>query len=104
MIYEWTSLHLVEEGNVKLAKLIIDSIALTNNPWFSSNTDQSYSYIDTFLKKIQFFFALTLNERLTFTLYLHQFMLINVNIAPTQLFIIVIYVKHMVVTMLVPPE
>ena len=54
MIYEWTSLHLVEEGNVKLAKLIIDSVALTNNPWFSSNTDQSYSYFDTFFKKIQF--------------------------------------------------
>ena len=54
MIYEWTSLHLVEEGNVKIAKLIIDSVALTNNPWFSFNTNQSYSYIDTFLKKIQF--------------------------------------------------
>ena len=40
--------------------------------------------------------------RLTFLLYLHQFMLINVNIVPTQLFVIVIYVKHMVVIMLVP--
>ena len=36
--------------------------------------------------------------RLTFPLYLHQFMLINVNIVPTQLFVIVIYVKQMVVS------
>ena len=28
------SLHLIEEGNVKLAKLIISSIALTNNMFF----------------------------------------------------------------------
>ena len=39
---------------------------------------------------------------LTFPLYFHQFMLINVNIVPTQLFVIRIYVKHMVVTMPVP--
>ena len=40
--------------------------------------------------------------RLTFHLYLYQFMLISVNVVPTQLFVIVIYVKHMVATMLVP--
>ena len=28
------SLHLIEKGNVKLAKLIINSIALTNNMFF----------------------------------------------------------------------
>ena len=28
------SLHLVEEGNVKLTKLIINSVALTNNMFF----------------------------------------------------------------------
>ena len=40
--------------------------------------------------------------RLTFPLYFHQFMLINVNMVSTQLFVITIYMKHMVVTMLVP--
>ena len=40
-------LHLIEQGNVKLAKLIINSIALTNNKCFSSNTDERYSYSDT---------------------------------------------------------
>ena len=45
-------LHLIEQGNVKLAKLIINSIALTNNTCFSSNTDKRYSYSDT--SKIQF--------------------------------------------------
>ena len=41
--------------------------------------------------------------RLTLPLYLHQFMLINVNIVPAQLFVVIaIYVKYMVVTMLVP--
>ena len=39
--------------------------------------------------------------RLTFLLYLQQFMLINVNIVPSRIFAIVIYVKHMVATMLV---
>ena len=41
------SLHLLKEGNVKLGKLIINSIALTNNTCFSSNTDKRYSYSDT---------------------------------------------------------
>ena len=82
------SLHLIEEGNVKLAKLIINSIALTNNICFSSNTGKRNSYSDTC-------------KRLTFLLYLHQFMLINVKIVPTQIIVIVIYVKHMEVTMLV---
>ena len=40
-------LHLIEQGNVKLAKLIINSIALTNNKCFSSNTVERYSYSDT---------------------------------------------------------
>ena len=40
---------------------------------------------------------------LTFPFYLHQFMLINVHIVPTQLFVVIaINVKYMVVTMLVP--
>ena len=40
--------------------------------------------------------------RLPFLLYLYRLMLINVNIVPTQLVVIVIYVKHMVVAMLFP--
>ena len=40
--------------------------------------------------------------RLSFPLYVHQFMLININIVPTQLFVIKIYVKHIVVPMFVP--
>ena len=49
-------------GNVKLAKLIIDSIALTNNIYFSSNTDKTYSYNDTCKNKVPVSFTLTLNE------------------------------------------
>ena len=56
------SLRLVEEGNVKLAKLIINYIGLTNNTCFSSNTDKRYSYRDTCKNKDLIFFALTLNE------------------------------------------
>ena len=40
--------------------------------------------------------------RPSFRLYVHQFMLININIVPTQLFVIAIYVKHIVAPMLVP--
>ena len=56
------SLHLIEEGNVKLAKLIINSITLTNNRCFSSNTDKRYSYDDTCKNNDSIYFALTLNE------------------------------------------
>ena len=56
------SLHLLKEGNVKLGKLIINSIALTNNTCFSSNTDKRYSYSDTCKSKDSISFALTLNE------------------------------------------
>ena len=56
------SLHLIEEGNVKLAKLIINSIALTNNICFSSNTGKRYSYSDNCENKASISFALTLNE------------------------------------------
>ena len=51
------SLHLVEEGNVKLAKLIINYIGLTNNTCFSSNTDKRYSYRDTCKNKDLIFFC-----------------------------------------------
>ena len=56
------SLHLIDKGNVKLAKLIIKSIALTNNICFSSNTGKRYSYSDTSKNKASISFALTLNE------------------------------------------
>ena len=56
------SLHLIKEGNVKLAKLIFNSIALTNNIRFSSNTGQTYSYCDTCKNKASISFALKLNE------------------------------------------
>ena len=96
------SFHLVEEENVKLAKLIINSIALKYNTCFSSNTDKRCSYSDTCKKKDSISFAVTLNEADFPPLsLLHQFMFINVNIVPTQLFVIAIYVKHMVVNMLV---
>ena len=41
------SLHLIEEGNIKLAKLIIYSITLTNNICSSTNTGERNSYNDT---------------------------------------------------------
>ena len=37
----------------------------------------------------------------TFLLYLHQFMLVSLNILSTQIIVIELYVEHMVVTMLV---
>ena len=48
------SLHLIEEGSVKLAKLIINSIVLRNNKCFSSNTGKRYSYSDNCKIKLQF--------------------------------------------------
>lgn len=40
--------------------------------------------------------------QLTFLLYLHHFMLINAhNIVPSQIMVIVLYVKYLVKTMLV---
>ena len=59
------SLHLIEEGNVKLAKLIINPIALTNNICFSSNTDKIKGIQIVILVKIKLQFLLlylTLNE------------------------------------------
>ena len=56
------SLHLNEEGSVRLTKLIINSIALTNSIYFSSNTSKRYSYSDTCKNEASFSFALTLNE------------------------------------------
>ena len=50
------SLLLIEEGNLKLAKLIINSIALTNN------TGKRYSYNNICKNKASVSFALTLNE------------------------------------------
>ena len=55
------SFHLIEDGNVKLAKLIINSKAPTNI-YFSSNTGKMYSYSDTGKSKALVSFALTLNE------------------------------------------
>ena len=49
-------LHLIEQGNVKLAKLIINSIALTNNTCFSSNTVKGIHIVILVKLKIQFFF------------------------------------------------
>ena len=56
------SLHLTEEWNVKLAKLIIKSVALRNNIYFSSNTGKRYSYSDTCKNKASVSFPLTLTE------------------------------------------
>ena len=55
-------LHLTEERNVKLAKWIINSIALTNNMYFSSNAGKRYSYSDNCKNNASVSFALTLNE------------------------------------------
>ena len=55
-------LQIIEEGNVKLVKLIINSIALTNNICISSSTGKRYSYSDTCKNKASISFALTLNE------------------------------------------
>ena len=55
-------LHLIEVGNVKFSKLIIDSVALTNDIYFSSNTGKMYSYSGTCKNKVPVSFALTLNE------------------------------------------
>ena len=57
--------HHIEAGNVKLAKLIINSIVLTKNINFSPNTGkmyQKYSNSDTCKSKVPVSFALTLNE------------------------------------------
>ena len=56
------SLHLIEKGYAKLAKLTTNSIALTNNIWFSPNTGKRNSYSDTCKNKASISFALTLNE------------------------------------------
>ena len=52
----------MKEENVKHAKSIINSVALTNNTCFSSNTDKSSSYSDICKNKDSGSFALTLNE------------------------------------------
>ena len=46
------SFHLIEEGNVKLAKSITNSIALTNNIYFPSNTSKRYLYSDNCKNKV----------------------------------------------------
>ena len=56
------SLHLIVEENVKLAKLVVNSIALTNNICFSSKTDKMYSCSGTCKNKSSIYFDLTLNE------------------------------------------
>ena len=50
-------LHLIKDGNVKLTKLIINSIALTNNIHFLSNTGKKYSYSDICENKASVSFA-----------------------------------------------
>ena len=62
LFFLWDSLHLTEEGKVKLAKLIISSVALRNNIYFLSNTGKRYSYSDTCKNKVSVSFPLTLNE------------------------------------------
>ena len=56
------SLHVIEDGNANLSKFIVDSIAPTNNIYFSSITDKRYSYSDTCKNKASVSFALTLIE------------------------------------------
>ena len=70
------SFQIIEEGNVKLVKWIINSIALTNNICISSSTGQRYSYSDTCKNKTSITFALTLNEAdfppLTSSIHTHK--------------------------------
>ena len=61
-IFFRNSFHLIEDGNVKLAKLIINSKAPANIIYFPSNTGKMYSYSDTGKSKALVSFALTLNE------------------------------------------
>ena len=49
-------------GNIKLATLIISSIALTNNIYLPSNTGKSYPYSSSRKNKVLVSFAFTLNE------------------------------------------
>ena len=55
-------LHIIEEGSVKLAKLIINSIVLKNDTCFQSDSGNRYSYSDTWKNKFSISVALTLNE------------------------------------------
>ena len=107
------SVHLIEAGNVKLAKFIINSIALTNNIYFSSNSDKRYSYSDTCKNKASISFALALNEAdltpLSPPTHAHKCKHYSNNCTRDLcdicnnyvIIVIAIYVKHMVVTILV---
>ena len=59
------------------------------------NTCKSFSYNNTSKNKAAVAFTLTTNKAL------NQFMVMNVNIAPLHIIIIVLFMKDMVVTMLV---
>ena len=59
------------------------------------NTCKSFSFNNTSKNKAAVAFALTTNKAL------NQFMVMNVNIAPLHIIIIVLFMKDMVVTMLV---
>lgn len=59
------------------------------------NTCKSFSYNNTSKNKAAVAFALTTNKAL------NQFMVMNVNIAPLHIIVIVLFMKDMVVTMLV---
>ena len=56
------SLHLIEKRNVKPTKLIFNSMTLTNDIYFPSNTGKKYSYSDTYKNKASVSFDLRLNE------------------------------------------
>ena len=55
-------LQFIESENIKLPKLIINSKALINNTFVSSNTGEMCSYSDTCKSKDSVYFALKLNE------------------------------------------
>ena len=62
LCYFRDSLYLIEEGNVKLAKLIVNSVALANYLYLSTNTGKRYSYSNRYKNKASVSFALTLFE------------------------------------------
>ena len=83
-----------------MTKSIINSKALANNTNFSSNTGWRCLYSNTYKNQASVSVSLTLNER-EFPFSLQQFMLINVNVVPSQIIAIMPDVKHLVITLLV---
>lgn len=85
--------RLIKKRNVKLARMIINSTALTNT-YLLSNICEKYSCSATCNNEIPFLRFQTL------LLYLHQFIVININVSPSQISAIVLCLKYMVVTIL----